>query len=710
EIAVRSEAVDFVELVNSMSYSLRVSATLLRGLMLIYDKQWIYLGKFGIEFCPEEVIENLVNVMFEIVYLESDLDSLYTRVSFREMFWSVFHGLKQFREGGRGIDGKGASTTLVRRSGGGSSKRKNVLLREMISIDSSLSLNGDSLSDSNNTERNGDLILPLNAENIVLDLSSSGIEGIGLGGFLLNGKDGRANVGRIEDITLPGAGGGRVSRSKEFGADEDFGSPEDGEWERSGGRKSSSRGESQMVLWSSINNEEFMFQGEENDEILEGFGRERERSRLGSERRSSVQGDEAVVEVVSEAPARGDNKKRPRSLSYIDVDLRFKGISSSNRNRLEMLILDDEMIQSIDERFRGWDSYKWWQMETRKSDQSRFMLKFQTLSLRSMTKSKRIAPIDHAAGDLESYGAIEKHRGDKEDVGVDLGLDDLNISDEVLGSPSARRFRAGRDTIENSVNYYGDGLNSSDGARLQSGRESMIFSDSRRGSSAGVRLSTMLEAGSSMSYNSCSPFQLERSLLGAQREGMSSELQRVLRSGRLSGSIGSNDYAKQLRSNSIATSISDIFYLDEVKSANWSRSGVTASSGTYNLKTYTVQKFIASRMKEIREIRKINKENGYLLDHSHSNKENMDSNKALQGSEQTGEEEAARQIEDFEAEDEMSIYLDELLPQKTVTRGTAAVFFYHLLVLATYNEVRLTQNTPGGNIKITKTTSFNEES
>lgn len=46
---MRSEATDFVTLVNSMSYSLRVAATLLRGLMLIYDKQWVYLGKCGLE-------------------------------------------------------------------------------------------------------------------------------------------------------------------------------------------------------------------------------------------------------------------------------------------------------------------------------------------------------------------------------------------------------------------------------------------------------------------------------------------------------------------------------------------------------------------------------------------------------------------------------------------------------------------------------------
>lgn len=50
EIGVKSEAIDFVTLVNGMSYSLRVAATLLRGLMLIYDKQWVYLGKYGLEF------------------------------------------------------------------------------------------------------------------------------------------------------------------------------------------------------------------------------------------------------------------------------------------------------------------------------------------------------------------------------------------------------------------------------------------------------------------------------------------------------------------------------------------------------------------------------------------------------------------------------------------------------------------------------------
>lgn len=48
EVVVKSEVADFVTLANNMSYSLRVSATLLRGLMLIYDKQWIYLGKFGL--------------------------------------------------------------------------------------------------------------------------------------------------------------------------------------------------------------------------------------------------------------------------------------------------------------------------------------------------------------------------------------------------------------------------------------------------------------------------------------------------------------------------------------------------------------------------------------------------------------------------------------------------------------------------------------
>lgn len=606
----------------------------------------------------------------------------------------------------------------------------------MVSIDSSQSLiGGYSSNNSSNSERKGDLILSLNANNLVLDLSGEGLERLNLEGILLQ-RDGKsANIGRIEDITLPEVGmNSSKLMSREFGFGEGSGEESEGEEEGKEADKGIGRcrEETQIMLWSSINNEEFMYQGEESEQVLESFERERERLKLSSERRKSGSGEERIVEVVSEAQNRGDSRKRPRGLSYIDLDLRFKGISSSHKGQLEMLMFDNEMIDaSIDERSKGWDSYKWWQGETRKSDKTRFLAKFQALALRSASKSKRVSALGYVErGDIrEEYGAIEKHRGEQ-DAGVEynnvnLGFDPFGVGDGLVGSPSGHRLRGGRDTIESSVNYFGDGLNSSDGARLQSGRGSMIFSESRRGSSVGVRLSTMLEGGgSAMSYNS-SPFQFEmNSLIGGgeiHRESTSSELQRVMRAGgRLSGSIESGgSYGKQYRTSSIATSVSDIFYLEEIKSSNWSRSGITTSSGTYNLKTYTVQKFIASRMKEIKEIRKINKENGYLLDeNSGSNKENSRTrvnnaggSKESAASRYIEREETSNDSVDFGENDaEMSIYLSELLPEKTVTRGTAAVFFYHLLVLATYNEIKLSQSTPGGNIKITKTCSFNEES
>ncbi|KAH8584627.1 uncharacterized protein ELE39_000507 [Cryptosporidium sp. chipmunk genotype I] len=686
EIVVKSEVADFVTLANNMSYSLRVAATLLRGLMLIYDKQWIYL--------------------------ESDLDNLYLR----------------FREGRNDTENKNSCNSLVRRSGG-SNKKKNSLLTELISIDSSLSLNGDYSSNSNNTDKNVELILPLDTENFILDLSGKNIDELNFGDILFKGNENNSNIGRIEDITLPEINGNKSKFSREFGFEENFLSLEEsnndenkdggGNFEgRTGGKKSSERrGESQMVLWSSINNEDFMFQGEENEELLE----EMERIKLTSEKRKSIDQDkehpfvDETTEVVCEAQNRGESRKRTRCLSHLDVDLQFKGISSNNKNQLEMLLFDDEMIASMNERSRGWDSYKWWQIKTQKSEQNQFLIKFQTLAIRSMRKYKRISASNHIESNLDNYGAIEKHRGEygmgPEYNNVDLGFDHFNMDDDFVGSPSNHRFKNGRDTIESSVNYYGDGLNSSDGARLQSGRESMIFSDSRRGSSSGVRLSTMLETGSILSYNS-SPFQFEKNLMGIQRDSANSELKRIVRTGRLSGSIVNDCYDKQHRTNTIATSISDIFCMEEIKSSNWSKSGITTSSGTYNLKTYTVQKFIASRMKEIREIRKINEENGYLVNQSTLNKENSGGNNRREekNSKIINGDKNNKDIEFNDDEEEMSIYLSELLPEKTVTKCTAAIFFYHLLVLATYNEIKLTQNAPGGNIKITKTSSFNEES
>ncbi|POM83868.1 N terminus of Rad21 / Rec8 like protein family protein [Cryptosporidium meleagridis] len=676
EVVVKSEVADFVTLANNMSYSLRVSATLLRGLMLIYDKQWIYL--------------------------ESDLDNLYLR-------------------GRNETENKNNCNTLVRRNKG---EKKNSLMTELVSINSSLSLNGDHLSNSSNIDRNGELILSLDADNFVLDLSNKSIDELDFENILFKGNGNNSNIGRIEDITLPEINRNKSKFSKEFGIENDFVSlgesnneENEDESENIEGRISSdARGESQIVLWSSINNEDFMFQGEESEELLEQI----ERKKLNVERNKLMDRDnehqlmEKTTEVVCEAQNRGENRKRPRCLSHLDIDLKFKGISSNNKNQLEMLVFNDEIIASMDERLRGWDSYKWWQTETQKNEKSQFLVKFQSLAIRSMRKSKRISVSNQDDRSLDKYGAIEKHRGEydagAEYSNVDLGFDHFNIDDDFSGSPSNRRFRNGRDTIESSVNYYGDGANSSGGARLQSGRESMIFSDSRRGSNTGVRLSTMLETGSVLSYSS-SPFQFEKNLMGIQRDSNNSELQRIVRSGRLNGTIVSNGYDKNYRTNSIATSISDLFCMEEINSSNWSKSGITTSSGTYNLKTYTVQKFIATRMKEIREIRKINKENGYLIDNNTSNKENIGShNREEKNSGTLNTEKNNINVESDDNEEEMSIYLSELLPEKTATKSTAAVFFYHLLVLATYNEIKLTQNTPGGNIKITTTSSFNEES
>ncbi|TRY50142.1 Rad21/Rec8-like [Cryptosporidium tyzzeri] len=682
EVVVKSEVADFVTLANNMSYSLRVSATLLRGLMLIYDKQWIYL--------------------------ESDLDNLYLR----------------FREGRNETENKNNCNTLVRRNRG---EKKNSLLTELISINSSLSLNCDNLSNSSNNDRNGELVLSLDAENFVLDLANKSIDELNFENILFKGNGNNSNIGRIEDITLPEINRNKSKLSKDFEVEQDFVSLEESnneenedesgisEGKNSVKNSSDRRGESQIVLWSSINNEDFMFQGEESEELLEQL----ERKKLNAERNKLTDRDkenqfmEETTEIVCETQNRGENRKRSRCLSHLDIDLKFKGISSNNKNQLEMLVFDDEIIAGMDERLRGWDSYKWWQTETQKNEKSQFLVKFQSLAIRSMKKSKRISVSNQDGSNLDMYGEIEKHRGEY-DTGVeysnvDLGFDHFNLDDGFVGSPS-NRFRNGRDTIESSVNYYGDGANSSGGARLQSGRESMIFSDSRRGSNDGVRLSTMLETGSVLSYNS-SPFQFEKNLMGIRRDLSNSELQRIVRSGRLSGSIVSNDYDKQYRTNSIATSISDIFCMEEIKSSNWSKSGITTSSGTYNLKTYTVQKFIATRMKEIREIRKINEENGYLMDNNTSNKENIGShNREEENSGTFNTKKNNRNVESDDDEEEMSIYLSDLLPEKTTTKCTAAVFFYHLLVLATYNEIKLIQSTPGGNIKITKTSSFNEES
>lgn len=600
-------------------------------------------------------------------------------------------------------------------------------MTELISINSSLSLNGDNLSNSSNNDRNGELVLSLDAENFVLDLANKSIDELNFENILFKGNGNSSNIGRIEDITLPEINRNKSNLSRDFGVEQDFVSLEESNNEEnedesgnSGGKnsiKNSSdrRGESQIVLWSSINNEDFMFQGEESEELLEQLERKKlnaERSKL-SDRDKENQFMEETTEIVCEAQNRGENRKRSRCLSHLDVDLKFKGISSINKNQLEMLVFNDEIIAGMDERLRGWDSYKWWQTETQKNEKSQFLIKFQSLAIRSMKKSKRISVSNQNGSNLDMYEAIEKHRGEY-DTGVeysnvDLGFDHFNLDNGFVGSPS-NRFRNGRDTIESSVNYYGDGANSSGGARLQSGRESMIFSDSRRGSNDGVRLSTMLETGSVLSYNS-SPFQFEKNLMGIRRDSSNSELQRIVRSGRLSGSIVGNSYDKQYRTNSIATSISDIFCMEEIKSSNWSKSGITTSSGTYNLKTYTVQKFIATRMKEIREIRKINEENGYLMDNNTSNKENIGShNREEENSGTFNKKKDNRNVESDDNEEEMSIYLSELLPEKTATKCTAAVFFYHLLVLATYNEIKLTQSTPGGNIKITKTSSFNEES
>ncbi|KAF7455787.1 Rad21/Rec8-like protein [Cryptosporidium felis] len=189
-----------------------------------------------------------------------------------------------------------------------------------------------------------------------------------------------------------------------------------------------------------------------------------------------------------------------------------------------------------------------------------------------------------------SFGVIEKHRGNDDlEYHPDLGMDGFNFGVEALGSPLNHAFRNSRDTIESTMQYR-DSLNSSDDdLRMHSGRDSMLYSNSRRGSKDGIRLSAMLETSSVVSFGS-SPFQLENDLFRAQgiekRASTTRELNEEHRR-----------FGNRHRTTSIGSSVSDIFSLEEVKSSGWSKSGVTTSSGTYNLKTYTVQKFLASKMK-----------------------------------------------------------------------------------------------------------------
>ncbi|KAH8740559.1 hypothetical protein FG386_002141 [Cryptosporidium ryanae] len=611
DIVVKTEISDFITLANSMSYSLKVAATLLRGLMLIYDKQWLYL--------------------------ETDLDNLYSR----------------FREGRTDATNKNknSGTSLIKRN----SKNESVLT-SILSIDSSLGLSGETNS---NNESNSDIggivrvdgdisvVLSLDTENFMLDLNSN-------------------NIGRIEDLTLPGA--------KENMKIDDF----------IANRSNSNKGvdkEGEIINWSLISNEEFIFDNENNVEMIENIGKIINESKNSNSKENDGETiNNEVIEIVKEGI-----KKRVRSLSYLDVELRYK----VNKNRLQEneLLLNNITVHNIDESNREWDTHKWWQLRNHKNEKEQFEQKFFDITRKTMVALKRgsiecdLNNSKNTSSNIQSLyyenSVIEKHRGvvnmsdsnsNNGTNNADLGYDNCDFSDFLIQGDESHT----NNNIK-AKDIYRSSLNSSEDARIYSERGSLIFSDTNRNKeSVGVRLSAMLDSSSVASYES-SPFGFEKNI--------------VNRNSLLNGS------------NYKASSIggSDYFHLDEISSNKWSKSGVTTSSGTYNLKTYTVQKFIVTKMKEIRDIKRINKENIHSNNKEGKNKAKVSSNIAYDSCEDV---------------DELSIYLNELLPEKSTSKSIAATFFYHLLVLATYNEIKLEQKVPGRNIKIIKTTNVlgNEES
>ncbi|KAH7647806.1 hypothetical protein FG379_000432 [Cryptosporidium bovis] len=616
DLVVKTEINDFIALANNMSYSLKVAATLLRGLMLIYDKQWFYLGK------SEQMSKHKGRPIL-IIYIQEE---------------GKTEGINK---------NKNSGISLVKRN----NKGENALAK-ILSINSSLGLSGEVNSNNEtNSEIEGivrmeediDVVLSLDTENFMLDLSSR-------------------NISRIEDIMLPGA---REDMKIDHFITND-----------SKENKSVGKGmQGEIINWSLMSNEEFIFENENNAEIMENIENiinNSKNSNLNENNNKAVSNE--AIEIVREGI-----KKRVRSLSYLDVDLRYK----IHKNQLQEneLLLNNITIANVDDINKRWDTHKWWQSKSLNCEKEQFELKFSDITRKSMKKSKRISMefgIDSRTGNISSIhyenGVIEKHRG-RININEDNDKGEINNTNLGYDSYNDNEFLISEEyhTNKNQLNdKYRSSLNSSEDIRLYSERGSLIFSDTNiNKDSVGIRLSAMVESSSVASCES-SPFGFDKNIIN--------------RNSILNG----NNY----KTSSIGSS--DYFQLDETSSNKWSKSGITKSSGTYNLKTYTVQKFLVSKMKEIRDIRKINKEN------IHSNKKNE--NKIS-----TGNNTASGNYEDI---DELSIYLNELLPEKSTSKSIAATFFYHLLVLATYNEIKLEQKVSGRNIKIIKMTNplGNEES
>ncbi|EEA05486.1 uncharacterized protein CMU_024920 [Cryptosporidium muris RN66] len=320
-----------------------------------------------------------------------------------------------------------------------------------------------------------------------------------------------------------------------------------------------------------------------------------------------------------QSTSQGPNK-RIRSLSNLDINIAYKDLIELGKNQKCSVSINPIFLKE----FKGWDINQWWHIDTFKVEKEHNMMLFSHLNTKSTRH--RVSTINMDSTTEPYYPTIEKHRGSMKQADLELGFEIFD-EDSMIDFP-------------NHINRQSRGsINSLDLPNIYNSRESFSCSNGRE---SGVRLSVLDTGSRSLSVDS-SPFHLDLDDTRLRHRNLSIE--------------------------------SDMPGIDENRTSTWSRSGLTTSSGTYNLKTYTVQKFISVKLKEVKQLNEIN--NG-----------------------------------EFQRDEEItSVCFKELLPYQVTSRNTAATFFYHILVLASYNELKLFQKSPGSDIEISRPTSFiNEDS
>ncbi|KAL7066422.1 hypothetical protein ACR3K2_31360 [Cryptosporidium serpentis] len=319
-----------------------------------------------------------------------------------------------------------------------------------------------------------------------------------------------------------------------------------------------------------------------------------------------------------QSTSQGPNK-RTRSLSNLDINIAYKDLIELGKNQKCNVSINSIFLKE----FKGWDINQWWHVDTFKVEKEHNMMLFSHLNTKSTRHRVSTINIDNTTETY--YSTIEKHRGSMKQADLELGFEIFD-GDSMMDFPNHTNNRQSRGSI-----------NSLDLPNIYNSRESFSWSNGRE---SGVRLSVLDTGSRSLSVDS-SPFHLDLDDARLRHRNLSIE--------------------------------SDMLGVDENRTSTWSRSGLTTSSGTYNLKTYTVQKFISAKLKEVKQLNEIN----------------------------NGKPQKDNEI--------ISVYFKELLPYQVTSRNTAATFFYHILVLASYNELKLFQRSPGSDIEISRPTSFISE-